>query len=100
MKLKVVDLFCGIGGLSYGLHKSGLQVIAGVDTDSSCQYSFEANCKSKFICEDIIKLKGKKINSLYTKNDIKVLVGCAPCQPFSSYTFKGDKHKDRRGELL
>ncbi|MDM8568094.1 DNA cytosine methyltransferase [Thiotrichales bacterium HSG1] len=100
MKPKIIDLFCGIGGLSYGLHKSGLQVIAGVDTDSSCQYSFEANCKSKFICEDIIELKGKKINSLYTKNDIKILVGCAPCQPFSSYTFKGDKQKDRRWELL
>jgi len=99
-KISVVDLFCGIGGFSYGLYQSGLKVDAGVDVDNSCQYAFEANCKGKFLCEDIAKLTGKEINALYTKNDVKVLVGCAPCQPFSSYTFKGDKQKDLRWQLL
>jgi len=99
-KISVVDLFCGIGGFSYGLYQSGLKVDAGVDIDKSCQYAFKANCQSKFLCEDIAKLTGEKINALYTKNDVKVLVGCAPCQPFSSYTFKGDKQKDRRWQLL
>ena len=28
-----VDLFCGIGGLTYGLNKSGIKVAAGVDLD-------------------------------------------------------------------
>ncbi len=85
-KISVVDLFCGMGGFSYGLYKSGLKIDAGVDIDNSCQYAFEANCQSKFLCEDIAKLTKEKINALYTKNDVKVLVGCAPCQPFSSYT--------------
>ncbi|MEK8018364.1 MAG: DNA (cytosine-5-)-methyltransferase [Candidatus Parabeggiatoa sp.] len=99
-KISVVDLFCGIGGFSYGLYKSGLKIDAGVDIDNSCQYAFEANCQSKFLFEYIEKLTKEKINALYTKNDVKVLVGCAPCQPFSSYTFKGDKQKDRRWQLL
>jgi DNA (cytosine-5)-methyltransferase 1 len=99
-RISVVDLFCGIGGLSYGLYQSGLKINAGIDIDNSCQYAFEANCQSKFLCEDIAKLTGEEINALYTKNDIKVLIGCAPCQPFSSYTFKGDKQKDRRWQLL
>ncbi len=29
MKYGVIDLFCGVGGLTYGLEKSGLNVIAG-----------------------------------------------------------------------
>jgi DNA (cytosine-5)-methyltransferase 1 len=99
-EISVVDLFCGIGGFSYGLYKSGLKINAGVDIDNSCQYAFETNCKSKFLCENIAKMSGEAINVLYPKNDIKVLVGCAPCQPFSSYTFKGDKQKDRRWQLL
>ncbi len=99
-KISVVDLFCGIGGFSYGLYKSGLRINTGIDIDNSCQYAFEANCKSPFLCENIVKLTGEKINALYTKNDVKVLVGCAPCQPFSSYTFKGDKQKDLRWQLL
>jgi DNA (cytosine-5)-methyltransferase 1 len=95
-----VDLFCGIGGLSYGLYKSGLKVKAGFDIDSSCKYAFETNCSSKFVCKDIAEVTGKEVNSFYTSNDIKVLIGCAPCQPFSSYTFNGDKQKDHRWQLL
>lgn len=38
MKIGVVDLFCGIGGLTFGLQKAGLDVIAGIDIDSTCEY--------------------------------------------------------------
>lgn len=98
--ISVIDLFCGIGGLSYGFKQSGIEIKAGIDVDKSCQYAFETNCKSKFINKDISKIKGFELNSLYDKNDIKILVGCAPCQPFSSYTYKNDKQKDQRWQLL
>lgn len=32
-KIEVIDLFCGIGGLTYGLKKAGLDVLAGIDND-------------------------------------------------------------------
>jgi DNA (cytosine-5)-methyltransferase 1 len=32
MRAAVVDLFCGIGGLSYGFKREGFQVKAGVDS--------------------------------------------------------------------
>ncbi len=99
-KVSVIDLFCGIGGFSYGLSQSGLNIKAGFDIDSSCEYAFKANCHSKFLCKDVKEIKGEELNELYAKNDIKVLVGCAPCQPFSSYTFKHDKQKDLRWQLL
>jgi DNA (cytosine-5)-methyltransferase 1 len=52
----VIDIFCGIGGLTHGLLLSGLQVIAGIDIDSSCQYAYEKNNKlALFIEAEIAK---------------------------------------------
>ena len=33
MTIKAVDLFCGVGGLTYGLQKAGIPVVAGIDID-------------------------------------------------------------------
>lgn len=99
-KISAVDLFCGIGGLSYGLESVGIGVNAGIDIDESCRYTFETNCNTKFINKDIQKISGDELNSLYGKGDTRILVGCAPCQPFSSYTYKKDKCKDNRWQLL
>ena len=33
----IIDLFCGIGGLTHGLKKAGLDVKAGIDFDKSCR---------------------------------------------------------------
>ena len=84
-KIKVVDLFCGIGGLTHGLIKEGLDVVAGIDNDSSCKFGYEYNNKAQFIDKDILKVTAEDINNLFgkTKGTIRVLAGCAPCQPFS-----------------
>ncbi|MBU0546030.1 DNA cytosine methyltransferase, partial [Patescibacteria group bacterium] len=89
-KLKVIDLFCGIGGLSHGLIKEGLDVVAGIDNDNSCKFGYEYNNKAKFIHRDILDVGAKEINQLFgDKNKtIRVLVGCAPCQPFSRLNLK------------
>ena len=42
-KIKVIDLFCGIGGLTHGLVKEGLDVVAGIDNDNSCKFGYEYN---------------------------------------------------------
>lgn len=92
---EVVDLFCGIGGLSYGLKSQGMKILAGYDVDWTCQYAYEANTGGVFNYRDVKTIKGEEINKLYSKkgNIIRVLAGCAPCQPFSSYAFK-NKYKD------
>ena len=42
-----------------------------------------------------------KLKKIYSKDSCKVLVGCAPCQPFSSHSFKQRKKgKDDRWDLL
>lgn len=84
-KIKVIDLFCGIGGLTHGLVKSGLDVIAGIDNDDSCKFGYEYNNPAKFLHRDIAQVTALEINELFgkEKGTIRVLAGCAPCQPFS-----------------
>jgi len=93
-KLFAVDLFCGIGGLTKGLNAKGINVVLGVDIDSSCEFAYERNNKnSKFLHKDISAITGEEINTYFPKDSISILAGCAPCQPFSSYSYKNDTIK-------
>ncbi len=96
----VIDLFCGIGGLSYGFVNEGFNVVAGVDLDETCRYAFEKNNDSVFIGKSVENISKKDINDLFSDAKIKILVGCAPCQPFSSYTFKDTKKENNKWKLL
>lgn len=88
-KIQAVDLFCGIGGLTYGLREAGIDVRAGVDNDGSCRDGYVRNNKgAKFIDMDIRDVTGGKIREYYEGADVRVLVGCAPCQPFSIHRNK------------
>src|SRR5216683_5346318 len=95
----VVDIFCGIGGLTHGFVKEGFNVIGGLDIDSSCRYAYEQNNRAKFICKRIEDVGAQEILDLYPADHIKVLVGCAPCQPFSLYKKKSGP-KDEKWKLL
>lgn len=88
MKVGVVDLFCGVGGLSYGLKMADFNVLAGYDIDSSCKYAYETNVKANFINKNIKETTAHEIKECFdkSKSSIKILVGCAPCQTFSQYT--------------
>lgn len=86
--VEVVDIFCGVGGLTYGLHQAGLEVIAGIDSDQTCKYAYEHNNDSKFIHADIRELRPENVQGLFYGKGIKIIAGCAPCQPFSSHTQK------------
>lgn len=99
---EVVDLFCGIGGLSYGLKCQGMKILAGYDLDWTCKYAYETNTGGVFNYRDVKTIKGLEINKLYSKkgNVIRVLAGCAPCQPFSSYAFKNKEKDENKYNLL
>lgn len=101
MKVEAIDLFCGIGGLTHGLQSANIKVIAGLDNDKSCEYSYTVNNKAKFICEDVSKYNFKKMKKMYSKDSIKILAGCAPCQTFSSHAFKvKNKENDIRWNMI
>lgn len=88
MPIQVVDLFCGVGGLTRGLLDAGLDVVAGFDIDSTCQFTYEHNNNVNYHLRNIREVTGEEINALYDENVTRVLVGCAPCQPFSQMRFK------------
>ena len=103
MNIKAVDLFCGAGGLTCGLQKSGIPVVAGVDIENDCRYAFEHNNHSEFINRSVAEIKGTDLLAFYKNCKYKVLVGCAPCQPFSMQTQKIRKQNnitDNRWFLL
>ena len=84
-----VDLFCGVGGKTHGFIKAGLPVAAGYDIDASCQYAYEHNNPgTKFIRKGVEELSAQELSECYPANAIKVLIGCAPCQPFSTYSYR------------
>lgn len=95
LSIAAVDLFCGIGGLTHGLNKSGIKVMAGVDIDPNCKFAFEKNNKALFIHKSIKEVTAKEILKLYPAKSLKVLAGCAPCQPFSKHTQKEKNRKTK-----
>ena len=89
MKINAVDLFCGVGGLTYGIQQAGINVVAGYDIDEKSKFAYEYNNDARFILKDIKEIEDDEILELYPSDtDIKVLIGCAPCQPFSTYSHK------------
>lgn len=98
--IEVIDLFCGIGGLSYGMKTAGFSILAGFDLDSTCQYAYETNTGGIFISKNIVDVTAEDIISRYSKGAIRVLAGCAPCQPFSSYAFKNKEKDPDKYDLL
>lgn len=99
--LKAVDFFCGGGGMSYGLEKAGINVLAGIDFEPSCKKTYEANIKGKFILADVFDLKEVELETelkLKKNDDNLVLIGCSPCQFWS--VINTDKSKSKKSKNL
>lgn len=100
----VVDLFCGAGGLTHGLRLEGFDIAAGIDVDEQCRFVYERNNDAAFILKDVVDLTPDELEKLFVPDRPKVLVGCAPCQPFSTYNQKNDDPKwrlvERFAELI
>ncbi len=100
-KITCVDLFCGLGGLTHGLIQGGIRVAAGIDLDPQCTFPYERNNSAAFIQKDVRNLSGKELSKLYGKSKLRLLAGCAPCQPFSTYSRKGRQlRKDNKWDLV
>lgn len=86
MSVECIDLFCGVGGLTHGLASAGVSILGGIDNDPACAYPYEKNNNAEFVLADVSTVTGSDVASRYTTNAVKVLAGCAPCQPFSTYS--------------
>lgn len=93
----VVDLCCGAGGLSHGFFLEGFRIAAGIDVDEACRFPFEQNNGAPFMHRDITGLRGSDISALFVSDGPRILIGCMPCQPFSTYN---QKNSDPSWRLL
>jgi DNA (cytosine-5)-methyltransferase 1 len=98
MRLKAVDFFCGAGGMSYGLARAGIKVLAGIDCDSSCRETYERNNKpAKFLAKNIKNLSPQwlKKNLKISRNDDRLIfVACSPCQFWSKVNTEKKNNKN------
>jgi len=97
--ISTVDLFCGAGGLTHGFEQAGLPVKAGYDIDPACEFPYEHNNRAKFILQDVEDVSGSEMSEHFRGSSIRVLAGCAPCQPFSSYSRRYND-KESKWKLL
>lgn len=98
--IDAVDLFCGAGGLTAGLRKARISVRAGYDIDKNCEYAYQKNNGSKFVAQSVQDVTIEEVAAWYRPGRIKLLAGCAPCQPFSTYNQGRDTSTDRKWPLL
>lgn len=104
-KFTAIDLFCGAGGLTQGLKKSGFTVIAGVEINQLAAKTYKKNHPKVTIYRDDIRdlnpeILLKELN--IKKGDLDLLAGCPPCQGFSSHTTrnKSSSVNDNRNDLV
>lgn len=87
-QINVLDLFCGCGGMSWGLKKSGLNfnIIAGIDLWKIALDTYQLNHKkSKAILVDISSILPRDLIAMtdYNPTSVDVIIGGPPCQGFS-----------------
>jgi len=77
--MRVIDLFCGCGGISQGFNMAGFDIIYGLDNNQDSINSFQRNFPSA-------KVDCKKIEDLGELDipDSEIIVGGPPCVNFSS----------------
>ena len=108
--VQVIDLFCGCGGMSYGFQKAKTKnvkykVMGALDIDRHACATFSRMLGVKAVEKDICELRNLgKLRSVIKHWNLSeehplVLIGCAPCQGFSSHR-KKDKRSDTRNNLL
>lgn len=93
--MKVVDLFCGCGGLSLGFQKTGFEIFAAYDNWDAALKVYKANFHHSAEKMDLSNSRTSAEELLVYNPDM--IIGGPPCQDFSS---AGKRNEDNgRGDL-
>jgi DNA (cytosine-5)-methyltransferase 1 len=95
-----VDLFCGAGGLTCGLEAAGIDVRLGIDIDPACEYPYTENNDASFLLKSVEEITAEDFSDAFDNASFRLLAGCAPCQPFSTYSQSWSCPTDERWNLL
>ena len=111
--IQLIDFFCGAGGMSLGFATlnnivPAFNLLGGCDIDAVSAATYSHNFGTPFINQDIVELAHNpdKLQDLlveigYDKNKPSILIGCAPCQGFTSHRKRyWDEEDDIRNNLI
>lgn len=88
-----IDLFCGAGGLSYGLHLAGFEVILAVDKEPEAVETHRAHFPGASINADLSDMAVlESICEALKGVQIDLIAGGPPCQPYSQAAFSKVRH--------
>ena len=102
--IQVIDLFCGVGGASYGFQKAGFKVVAGIDKDKKALKTYDENFEGKGVEIDLAEVTPSELRERLKEReevdleDDFIIVGCPPCQGFSR--LGGEGKDDSRNDLV
>ncbi len=83
--MKIIDLFCGIGGLSLGFEQAGFEVISAVDMWKDAIVTYNNNRKNKVAKVETVEFfNEKELPELIKTEHITGIIGGPPCQGFST----------------
>lgn len=99
-KFSVIDLFCGIGGFSYGFEMTNkFEVVSAADIWDVAINTYKKNHKNnnvELLLQDLTQLESEHWNKY--ENNIDVIIAGPPCQGFS---MSGKRDiKDKRNSLF
>jgi DNA (cytosine-5)-methyltransferase 1 len=118
MQFPVVSLFSGAGGLDIGLEESGFHTAVCVEYDEDCRETLRYNRPEWKLFEEGVKVEKGKIKTRIPgdirdigidellklaglkKGEAALVVGGAPCQPFSNIGKKLGKNDEKNGDLF
>lgn len=101
---RVVDLFCGCGGMSWGAKRAGFNVLAGVDHDIAAIDTYRRNFgEDAGYAVDLDHLSPKNFGeySNLEPEELDLLIGGPPCQGFSKNVPRKFRYlEDSRNRLV
>jgi DNA (cytosine-5)-methyltransferase 1 len=118
MDYTVISLFSGAGGFDIGLEQAGFRTIACIENDPSCRATLRHNRPSWLLFEEPIKIKAGQMTERQAgdiraieveellalagteKGKVALVVGGAPCQPFSNIGKKHGQEDQTNGDLF
>lgn len=94
----VADLFAGAGGLSLGLQQAGFNIVVGADHNVEALNTHRHHFAGMTLDWDLGDSDNvERVAALIRENNIDVLAGGPPCQPFSKAGRSGMRHLVRTG---
>lgn len=84
--MNAIDFFCGGGGITRGLIQAGINVVFGLDSNPECKKTYEENNHIPYLVRNVQEVTAEALIEefpILQDNEELLMVGCAPCQPFS-----------------